>query len=69
MSAPPAQVRDAIQLYIEQAYRPALRFHVQKVVTDRLDTYIGQVGSEIFSLERDGVIAKYVSPSGSEYWY
>jgi hypothetical protein len=69
MSAHPAEVRDAIQLYIEQAYRPVLRFHVQKAVTGRLDTYIGQVGSEMFSLERDGEIAKYVSPGCTEYWY
>ena len=69
MSAHPAEVRDAIQLYIEQAYRPVLRFHVQKAVTERLDTYMGQVGSQMHSLERDGKIAKYVSPSGTEYWY
>jgi hypothetical protein len=69
MSAHPAEVRDAVQLYIEQAYRPVLRFHVQKAVTDRLDTYTGQVGSQMLSLERDGKIAKYVSPSGTEYWY
>jgi len=41
MSVHPAQVRDAIQLFIEQAYRPVGRFHVQKAVTDRLDTYMG----------------------------
>jgi len=69
MSAHPAEVRDAIQLYIEQAYRPVLTFHVQKAVTDRLDAYMGQVGSQLHSLERDGKIAKYVSPSGREYWY
>jgi hypothetical protein len=69
MSAHPAQVRDAIQLYIEQAYRPVLRFHVQNAVTDRLDTYMGQVASQMRTLERDGKIAKYVSPSGAEYWY
>jgi hypothetical protein len=69
MSAHPAEVRDAIQLYIEQAYRPVLRFHVQKAVTDRLGTYMGQVGSQMLSLERDGKIAKYVSPGGTEYWY
>jgi hypothetical protein len=69
MSAHPAQVRDAIQQYIEQAYRPVLTFHVQIAVTDRLDTYMGQVGSQMFTLERDGKIAKYVSPSGREYWY
>ena len=69
MPAHPAEVRDAIQLYIEQAYRPVLRFHVQKAVTDRLDTYMGQAGSQMLSLERDGKIAKHVSPSGTEYWY
>ena len=69
MSAHPAEVRDAIQLYIEQAYRPVLRFHVHKAVTDRLETYTGQVGSQMLSLERDGKIAKHVSPSGTEYWY
>ena len=69
MSAHPAEVRDAIQLYIEQAYRPVLRFHVQKAVTDRLDTYMGQVASQMRNLERDGEIAKYVSPSGTEFWY
>jgi hypothetical protein len=69
MSAHPAEVRDAIQLYIEQAYRPVLRFHVQKAVTDRLETYMGQVGSQMLGLERDGKIAKYVSPGGTEYWY
>jgi hypothetical protein len=69
MSAHPAEVRDAIQLYIEQAYRPVLRFHVQKAVTERLDTYMGQVGSQMLGLERDGKIAKYVSPGGTEYWY
>ena len=69
MSAHPAEVRDAVQLYIEQAYRPVLRFHVHKAVTDRLDTYTGQVGSQMLSLERDGKIAKHVSPSGTEYWY
>ncbi len=69
MSVHPALVRDAIQLYIEQAYRPVLRFHVQKSVTDRLDTYMGQVASQMLHLEQDGKIAKYVSPSGAEYWY
>jgi hypothetical protein len=69
MSAHPAQVRDAVQLYIEQAYRPVLRFHVQDAVTDRLDTYMGQVASQMRTLERDGKIAKYVSPGGAEYWY
>jgi hypothetical protein len=69
MSAHPAEVRDAVQLYIEQAYRPVLRFHVQKAVTDRLDTYMGQVASQMLSLERDGTIEKYVSPGGTEYWY
>jgi hypothetical protein len=68
MPAHPAEVRDAIQLYIEQAYRHVLRFHVQKAVTERLDTYMGQVGSQMLSLERDGKIAKYVSPGGTEYW-
>lgn len=69
MSAHPAQVRDAIQLYIEQAYRPVLRFHVQKAVTDRLGTYTGQAASQMRHLERDGKIAKHVSPGGTEYWY
>lgn len=69
MSAHPAEVRDAIQLYIEQAYRPVLQFHVQMAVTDRLDTYMGQVVSQMRHLERDGKIAKYVSPNGTEYWY
>lgn len=69
MSAHPAQVRDAIQLYIEQAYCPVGTFHVQKAVTDRLDTYMGQVASQMSHLERDGKIAKYVSPAGTEFWY
>jgi hypothetical protein len=69
MSAHPAEVRDAIQLYIEQAYRPLLQFHVQRAVTDRLDIYMGQVASQMNHLERDGKIAKYVSPGGTEYWY
>ena len=69
MSAHPAQIRDAVQNYIEQAYRPVLRFHVQKAVTDRLDTYMGAVASQMHNLERDGKIAKYVSPEGTEFWY
>jgi len=69
MSAHPAQIRDAIQEYIEQAYRPVLRFHVQKAVTDRLDTHMGAVASQMHNLERDGKIAKYVSPEGTEFWY
>jgi hypothetical protein len=69
MPAHPAEVRDAIQLSIEQAYRPVGSFHVQKAVTDRLDTYMGQVASQMRMLERDGKIAKYVSPGGTEYWY
>jgi hypothetical protein len=69
MSAHPAQIRDAIQEYIEQAYRPVLTFHVQKAVTDRLDTYMGAVASQMHNLERDGKIAKYVSPEGTEFWY
>ena len=69
MSAHPAQIRDAIQEYIEQAYRPVLRFHVQKAVTDRLDTYMGAVASQMHNLERDGKIGKYVSPEGTEFWY
>jgi hypothetical protein len=52
MSAHPAQIRDAVQNYIEQAYRPVLRFHVQKAVTDRLDTYFGAVASQMMYLER-----------------
>jgi hypothetical protein len=67
MSAHPAQIRDAVQNYIEQAYRPAMRFHVQKAVTDRLDTYFGAVASQMRNLERDGKIAKYVSPEGTEF--
>ena len=69
MSAHPAEVRDAIQLDIEQADRPVVTFHVQKAVTDRLDTYMGQVASQMRHLERDGKIARYVSPGGTEYWY
>ena len=69
MSAHPAQVRDAVQNYIEQAYRPVTRFHVQKAVTDRLDTYFGAVASQMMYLEQDGKIAKYVSPEGTEFWY
>ena len=64
----PCGIHDAAVLG-QQAYRPVLRFHVQKAVTDRLDTYMGQVGSQMLSLERDGKIAKYVSPNGTEYWY
>jgi hypothetical protein len=69
MSAHPAQIRDAVQNYIEQAYRPVMRFHVQKAVTDRLDTYFGAVASQMRNLELDGKIAKYVSPEGTEFWY
>ena len=69
MSVHPAQIRDAVQNYIEQAYRPVLRFHVQKAVTDRLDTYFGAVASQMRNLELDGKIAKYVSPEGTEFWY
>jgi hypothetical protein len=69
MSAHPAQIRGAVQDYIEQAYRPVVTFHVQKAVTDRLDTYMGAVASQMHNLERDGKIAKYVSPEGTEFWY
>ena len=69
MSAHPAQIRDVVQNYIEQAYRPVMTFHVQKAVTDRLDTYFGAVASQMSNLERDGKIAKYVSPEGTEFWY
>lgn len=69
MSAHPAEVRDAIQLFIEQAYHPVGLPHVQRAVTSRVDTYMGKVAQEMHRLWRDGVVAKYVSPDGAEWWY
>jgi len=69
MSVHPAEVRDAIQLFIEQAYHPVGLPHVQRAVTSRVDTYMSQVASQMRHLERDDKIAKYVSPDGAEWWY
>jgi len=45
-----------------------MRFHVQKAVTDRLDTYFGAVASQMRNLELDGKIAKYVSRKAPSFW-
>ena len=66
----PAEIRDAIQAYIERQYRPVRTFDVQDVITKRLDTYHGKVASELRRLEQDGKICKHISPeTGTVYWF
>src|SRR5258708_4544015 len=66
----PAEIREAIQAYIERQCRPVRTFDVQDVITKRLDTYHGKVASELRHLEQDGKICKHISPeTGTEYWF
>jgi len=40
----PAQIRDAVQVYIEQQYHPVRTWHVQDEIANRLDGMTWAVG-------------------------
>ncbi len=49
----PAQIRDAVQVYIERQDRPVRTWHVQDEIANRLDTRHAHVSPE----------------NGTEYWF
>ena len=66
----PAQIRDAVQVYIEGQYHPVRTWHIQDEITNRLDTRHALVYTALMQLERDGKVCKHVSPeSGAEFWF
>ena len=66
----PAQIRDAVQEYIERQDRPVRTGQVQHEIANRLDTRYPLVYEALFRLEQDGRICKHVSPdSGTEFWF
>ena len=66
----PAQIRDAVQEYIERQDRPVRSWTVKDEIANRLDTRHALVAEALFRLEQDGRICKHVSPeSGAEFWF
>ena len=66
----PAQIRDAVQVYIERQYHPVRTWHIQDEITNRLDTRHALVYTALMQLEREGKVCKHVSPeSGAEFWF
>ncbi len=66
----PAQIRDAVQDYIERQDRPVRSWHIQDEISNRLDTRHALVAQALMQLERDGRVCKHVSPeSGAEFWF
>jgi Fe2+ or Zn2+ uptake regulation protein len=65
----PAQIRDAVQVYIEQQCHPVRTRHIQDEIANRLDTRHALVYTALMQLEREGTVCKHVSPeSGVEFW-
>ncbi len=65
-----AQIRDAVQVYIERQDRPVRTWHVQDEIANRLDTRHALVYEALMRLEQAGTICKHVSPeNGTEYWF
>ena len=56
----PAQIRDAVQVYIERQDRPVRSWHVQDEIANRLDTRHALVYAALMRLEQ---AAGYVSTS------
>ena len=66
----PAQIRDAVQVYIERQDRPARSGQIQHEIANRLDTRYALVYQALMQLEQEGRICKHVSPeSGAEFWF
>jgi hypothetical protein len=65
-----AEIRDAVQVYIELQDRPVRSWQVQDAVAKRLDTRHALVYEALRRLEQDGRICKHVSPeSGADFWF
>ena len=47
----PAQIRDAVQAYIEQQYHPVRTWHIQDEIANRLDTRYALVYQALMQLE------------------
>jgi hypothetical protein len=58
----PAQIRDAVQVYIERQYHPVRTWHIQDEITNRLDTRHALVYTALMQLEQEGKVCKHVSP-------
>lgn len=66
----PAQIRDAVQVYIERQDRPVRSWQIQDEIANRLDTRHALVYTALKQLEQDGRVCKHVSPeSGAEFWF
>jgi hypothetical protein len=66
----PAEIRDAVQLYIERQDRPVRRWQVQDVIANRVDTRHALVYQAMRQLEQEGKICKHISPeSGADFWF
>ena len=66
----PAQIRDAVQDYIERQDRPVRSWHIQDEIANRLDTRHALVYTALMQLEREGKVCKHVSlESGAEFWF
>jgi DNA-binding HxlR family transcriptional regulator len=65
-----AQIRDAVQMYIERQDRPVRSWQVKDEIANRLDTRHALVAEALRRLEQDGRICRHVSPeSGAEFWF
>ena len=61
----PAQIRDAVQVYIEQQYHPVRTWHIQDEIANRLDTRHALVAREVVGVDDDrpeNVSARLTSP-------
>src|SRR2546421_13055006 len=66
----PAQIRDAVQVYIERQNRPVRSWQIQDEIANRLDTRHALVYTALMQLEREGRVCKRGSPeSGAEFWF
>ena len=66
----PAEIRDAVQVYIERQDRPVRTRQIQHQITSQLDTRYPLVHEALRRLEQEGRICKHVSPeSGAEFWF
>jgi len=66
----PAQIKDAVQVYIERQDRPVRSWQIKDGIANRLDTPHVLVAEALMRLEQGGRICKHVSPeSGAEFWF
>jgi hypothetical protein len=66
----PAQIRDAVQVYIERQDRPVRSWEIQDEIANRLGTRHALVYTALMQLEGEGRICKQVSPeSAAEFWF